>query len=655
MLQTRSVSSCSCEVFISPMRDIILPPIDISHEDFKDKKSIDNNHSLLERVCAAFEDLSLHDHGISHQDVMAILHDLNSEKSYINQKPLIMARTMYFDLWLMVNADKLATRDLTLEDLEPFVDRCISNFKGIISVLSPVKYFSSIQKEFTSNESLCHGILEVIFAALKDFIKPTSKIHWKDKIEPYYLLKVFRIFSRVERWVVKLGQAPYEVIHLLNDAIRKVENVSPEIITECAAVLANCTSAPSNRKDMLSTGSLDLIISKFTELSKHADMHNAMACCTEICAALSNFALFDKSASIIVDCGVLDTINSLCISYRKNAALISQACHLFTNISKHLKDKSKVDEFLSIVVNAFYDHQFDEKVILPAINALGSFAFSGVSFSGFKEDLTAFLLKSMDVFDYDTSTQLAALFSISHLAHGDCISIPTFNKCKGMDKIIRAMKQYECFPTVQTAACFAIGTLIRTDKDCRKSLLESNGISLILKAMTKRSLLPEKKENSVVKRVVTAFNVTTPNAQRQNARVSNSVFTTDLMESSSADDLHAVPSNESINTSQRVNGMSRGNSEVSLTDNPPQISNEVGTQEIKPKKLEKDHLILMFACVCLMNLADDEACKKECMRLGAIHYVFIAIKKISEQHSHDLMIVLYTVLNKFFPTGIPCL
>ena len=452
-----------------------------------------------------------------------------------------------------------------MDGVETFVDR-----------------YMAVDEYMTSNHLFSsHLIVAQTFDIIESIVNLKTK---KQKIDPM-MLKVIRILSRnnqVGREFCKLGVVPF-----IHDLLQ--HSHSDIIVLECAAILANTVCFANVRKSIIESGCIDLIL-------EYMKNHQQESVNVEICAAISNMALFEDSCTIIVNLGGIPILMLLLKDPASKEDLRVQVLNVITNLSKQIKDKVSNHTFARDIYEIMKCGMSNHDLVLGSVHALGSMAFSRFEFGKvLGTELTASICTVMKQFPLSCNLQFSSAFCLAHLTYGHWLDRDAFIKNHGLRLILAAMKRFPNDRNLQTTGCFAIGALA-SEPTLRDHICTTDSISMILKSMSHRYPQRSAAVSEGGVKILSSFHIEA-----------------------------AASSAESLQDSLD-----------NLLERPP---------EPKKKQVNKDLLLQMFSSVALLNLSENEECKESMLKHGVLHHLYEATMKVNNEH--ELRFVLANVFMRF--------
>lgn len=412
-------------------------------------------------------------------------------------------------------------------------------------------------------------------------------------------IRLVRIISRID----SLAKPVANLMNKLHDFIN-AENSPFAIKNDCIAIFSNISGCESMRKIMVDI-SLPKLVLGFMDYKVEPNFF------TDICAAISNFSMFDDTASLLVKNNAMSKIINLLNEKRLGLSGKIQLCNVLSLIAKHGINHINNDVALQCIVELWMSNRSQLEVCTSCCNAIGNMASAEYRFSVHrKPDITSLILEGMKNWSESIKYLTTSCFAIAHLSYHDAICRRTFSKMNGVSMIIDEMVNFQVSRSLQATGCFALGSLMIHEK-FRETFVENHGIDLILKTCYREDSNQKLSEIDESK-VITKFQI-------DNSSTWTSSFTTDIEGGSF--------------------GKDREHQEET-SDIPPSSSS---------KGLPSHLLIKMFASILFANLMETDAYLEMMIEKGVVLHLYrTAEKSIANP---DLFEVIFAIFKRFTNQG----
>ena len=331
------------------------------------------------------------------------------------------------------------------------LDKCMacinsaSYLKLFLTKFMSVSDFMPLQKTcFTDQIDTCRHCIDLLLLSFQH--RPAEET---SRLSMEQCMRLVRIFSRCD----ELADDMAGLMKLIADF---GQNSPPSLLVEIIAAMANLCGNEKCRNQMLE---LKVLQSVLAQMVAHRFDRQVQR---ETGAALSNFTLFNDTSQTLVENGVTDllltVVNQNLDEANMNTA--SQALTTLANLSKFIKTSKSDLDLVTITYNFFKTHFSNDEFALTCCTALGTLALNSYSFSGLETRVTRLILEGLRSKSSYMNYQLSSCFALAHLCNHDCICIPTFRREQGMELLSKAMRLFKFNQTFQTAACFAMGSLL---------------------------------------------------------------------------------------------------------------------------------------------------------------------------------------------------
>ncbi|KAI3634967.1 hypothetical protein MIR68_007348 [Amoeboaphelidium protococcarum] len=417
-------------------------------------------------------------------------------------------------------------------------------------------------------------------------------------------LKVLRILSRNDSIARLMCQPSCDLSLSLAQLLLSCQDslLMGQEQVNCTAIIANMASITENRRKLVNLRVMDSIISNIKLF------RNDQQVLTEICAALSNLALFEDSAKHIVELEACAMLIEIIKDNLSCPELVCQALHVLSNVAKQAKGYIDIAKLMQCLNQVSHHPLSSSDVQIALCNALGSFAFARYDLLGYGLQITDMILQTMADLHDNFQYQMTACFTLAHMSYNESLDADHFSRLQGFQLILNAMKRFQFHKSLQTTACFALGSVASTN-ELREEFMNLNGHEQVIMAMRTVYSSVKPCQSGGVKKVVTTFHVDRQSTGSEDSNATTSMYTTDLNE----------------DASQSSSGSPKHD-----------------------KGLPNGLLLQMFASVALMNLSELPAYKEVLVTRGVAVHLYEAAQKVKSYE--ELYFVLMTIFARFTET-----
>lgn len=404
------------------------------------------------------------------------------------------------------------------------------------------------------------------------------------------VMKLIRIFSRIDELASSVGEK--SGIKLILRTMQRYP-FCVQLQINCSACLANLASTKANLTAMLEEGCIKLVLENMNKFMNIPDVQ------AEICATIANLAVHDANARYIIDQGGCVLIIKAMRIHINQIDFQIQAFHALASLGKFGKEILDREHFMHAATKCLLAHSGNLDLISAAYHSIGSLANAGISIGSYKFELISGIFDSMKRFKDNCVFQVTACFALAHIFFNhrdpeqDDLAVA---KKEGIQCILGIMKTFSDQESLQTTALFALGSIVMKSELHRNTVLESDGISIILNSMSRKY-------------------TSTPALDNDGLLIAEAAF---------EDELEA---------------------EIAPQAAEPVLFSRTNARV----KCSKPLLLQLFGSVSLLNLAETEKCRDAIIEQGGIHAIFEASKKVHDQA--DLWFIVYYIFSKFTRCG----